>query len=222
MKRNAQEQTSCSDNPVSHPVIRAFPDNIRNTVVSLAKENPLAQQDSPPSGHLYFLRSGALGVFSRGYPVCSGLIVPGSVHGWEALFDDGAWRETRALLPCGGFSVPLAPLRKVLSDPWMFRFLAANAVARTKDAASEASCNALHTASQRTAKWIMRLHRAVSDPKGIMITQARLADILGFQRTSINASCGYLKDRGAIEVRRGRVVVTNIDQLRNICCGCDV
>lgn len=221
MKRNAYDQNICLSSQASHPVLVALPDDIRNIVGSLAENTSLDQQDSPPNGHLYFLTSGALGVFTRGHSVCSGLIVPGSVYGWEDLLDDAGWRDTRALLPCDGFSVPLAPLRKVLSDPWMFRFLAANAVARTRDAAAEASCNALHTASQRTAKWIMRLHRTVTDPKGITITQARLAEILGFQRTSINSSCGYLKDRGAIEVRRGRVVVTDVDKLRNVCCSCD-
>ncbi|MGI4817900.1 MAG: Crp/Fnr family transcriptional regulator [Janthinobacterium lividum] len=221
MKRNALEHSKSAEVQVMHPVLMAFPEDIKRVISSLAKKTFLDQRDAPPKGHLYFLTSGVLGIFARGHPVCSGLIVPGSVHGWETLLDEGEWRETRALLPCEGFSVPLEPLRKALSDPWMFRFLAVHAVARTRDAATEASCNAIHTASQRTAKWIMRLHRAVTDPKGILITQARLAEILGFQRTSINASCGYLKDRGAIEIRRGRVVVTDVEKLRAICCSCD-
>lgn len=221
MKRNATEQIECSRGALSHPVLRALPSEIGKIIRSSAKVTLLDQQDAPPAGHLFFLTSGALGVFAPGQPVCSGLIGPGSVHGWEAMLEDGAERQTRALVPCEGLSVPLAPIKQALNDPWIFRFLAANAVARTRDACAEASCNALHTASQRTAKWIMRLHQTVRDPRGISITQARLAEILGFQRTSINASCGYLQDRGAIEVRRGRMVVTDIDELRNICCACD-
>jgi len=200
----------------------ALPQEVRNLIKSSAEVATLKQQDSPSKGHLFFLTAGALGVFAPGQMVCSGLIVPGSVYGWESLLEEDATRDTRALVPCQGLTVPLAIIKKSLNNPWIFKFLAANAVMRSRNAAAEASCNALHTASQRTAKWILRLHTTVRDPKGISITQARLAEILGFQRTSINASCGYLKDRGAIEVRRGRLIVTNVEILRTICCTCDV
>lgn len=222
MARNTQPFNSNQKSAFEHPVLCALPEEVKVSVLKFSQFIFLGNKDSPPKGHLLFLTSGALGIFSKGSPVCSGLIVPGSVYGWETLLDGCRWRESRAVVPSKGFSVPVEPLKRALSDRWMLRFLANHAIARTRDAASEASCNALHSASQRTAKWLMRLHRTVADSRGISITQAQLGELLGFQRTSINSSCGYLKDRGAIEVHRGRIVVKDALKLSAICCPCDI
>jgi CRP-like cAMP-binding protein len=221
MKRNAQSLNPCEEDEFEHPVLSALPQEVKLSVQKLSRLVFLDHNEPPPKGHLLFLTSGALGVFSKGCTVCSGLIVPGSVYGWEILLDGCKWRESRAVIPTKGFSVPVEPLKRALTDSWMLRFLANHAMARTRDAAAEASCNALHSASQRTAKWLMRLHRTVADSRGISITQAQLGELLGFQRTSINSSCGYLKDRGAIEVHRGRIVVKDAQKLSTICCPCD-
>ncbi|MGW8738700.1 helix-turn-helix domain-containing protein [Brevundimonas sp. NPDC055814] len=37
------------------------------------------------------------------------------------------------------------------------------------------------------------------------ITQGELADMLGLQRTSINALCRHLQDRGAVQIRPARI-----------------
>lgn len=204
-----------------HPVLNALPVEVRLGICERAENLYLPEDVAPPRGRLYFLKSGVLGIFPAGNPVCAGTIVPGSVYGWEALLDENAVAGTRAIVPSDGFSVPLSTIRSLLGETWIFRFLAAHAVARTRVTGIEAACNARHTASQRTAKWIMRLHQAVRDPNGISITQARLADLLGFQRTSINASCGHLRDRGAIRIRRGRLIVSDVHALEEIACKCD-
>ena len=221
MKRNAQPLIPREKDEFQHPVLNVLPEDAKISVLEFSQSVFLDHNEAPPKGHLLFLTSGALGIFSKGMPVCSGLIIPGSVYGWESLLDGCKWRESRAIIPSKGFTVPAQSLKRALSDSWMLRFLANHAMARTRDATAEASCNALHSASQRTAKWLMRLHRTVADSRGISITQAQLGELLGFQRTSINSSCGYLKDRGAIEVHRGRIVVKDAHKLGAICCPCD-
>jgi CRP-like cAMP-binding protein len=86
----------------------------------------------------------------------------------------------------------------------------------------EAACNARHTALQRLAKWIARLHAADGEERGISITQGELADMLGVQRTSVNAACRHLQDRGALRIRRARLVVLDQEELSQAACDCDV
>lgn len=85
----------------------------------------------------------------------------------------------------------------------------------------EAACNARHTALQRLAKWIARLNNAAGEERGISITQGELGSLLGLQRTSVNAACRHLQDRGAVRIRRARLVVVDQDALSEAACDCD-
>ncbi len=97
-----------------------------------------------------------------------------------------------------------------------------HAYAASRALGVEAACNARHTALQRLAKWIARLHAANGEEGGISITQGELADMLGVQRTSINAACRHLQDRGALRIRRARLVVLDQGELSQAACDRDV
>jgi len=205
-----------------HPVYLALPPKVQAVLIETARRLALGAGESPPDDALYFVLNGALGFFPSGQRVCVGMVPPGSVLGWEAAI--GATlhaHETRAVLPTEGYVAPLKPVHAVLKDAWIHQFLAAYAASRARALGVEAACNARHTALQRLAKWIARLHAADGEERGISITQGELADMLGVQRTSVNAACRHLQDRGALRIRRARLVVLDQGELLQAACDCD-
>ena len=82
------------------------------------------------------------------------------------------------------------------------------------------ACNAAHTIEQRTAKWLL----AAMERTGVRViplTQEQLAAMLGVGRSYISRVIATFKERGIIQTRRGSTVVTDLDQLNAIACGCN-
>lgn len=205
-----------------HPVYDVLPPKVQAVLMETARRLALVAGESPPDDALYFVLNGVLGFFPSGQRVCVGVIPPGSVVGWEAAVGASIHaHETRAILPAEGYVAPLKPVHALLKDAWIHQFLAAYASSRARALGVEAACNARHTALQRLAKWIARLHAADGEERGISITQGELADMLGLQRTNINALCRHLQGRGAVRIRRARLVVLNQDELSQAACDCD-
>lgn len=205
-----------------HPVYSVLPHPVQDVLTKSACRVSLQGGERPPSNALYFVLNGALGFFPCDQKVCVGVVPPGSVVGWEAAAGvtfEG--HQARAILPTDGYVAPLKSVSHLLKDDWVHQFLAAYAASRARALGIEAACNARHTALQRLAKWIGRLHAADREERGILITQNELADMLGLQRTSINGACRHLQDRGALRIRRGRLVVLDKDKLWQAACDCD-
>ena len=82
-----------------------------------------------------------------------------------------------------------------------------------------AACNATHTISQRTAKWLIA---AVSRTNGLEfeMTQEQLAEMLGVSRTFVTRVVARLRDEGTIATRRGVFTIRNDAKLRETACGC--
>lgn len=205
--------------PLWHPVVGLLPDQAKRYCIDEGKIITLEANASPPEDFVFFSTFGALGVFIDDSPICIDTVLPGSVWGWGYTVGRNPF-QAKALTPCEGFIVPAAELRLRMDELWLARLLNANETLRVKRLASEVACNATHTCLQRTAKWIGRLWRAGS-AGNVKITQGDMAEITGFQRTSINAACGALQDRGALRIHRGRVEVVDADRLASMACGCD-
>ena len=80
------------------------------------------------------------------------------------------------------------------------------------------ACNTFHSIQQRAARWLLTAQDRAGDR--IELTQEALAGLLGVQRTTVNAVAGALQDEGLITVRRGRVLVLDLDGLRRASCEC--
>jgi hypothetical protein len=82
-----------------------------------------------------------------------------------------------------------------------------------------AACNATHTISQRTAKWLLA---AVARTKGneITMTQEQLAQLLGVGRTFVTRVVQNLRKEGLVSTRRGVFIVEDEDALRLRSCPC--
>ena len=205
--------------PLWHPVIGLLPEQAKAYCVEEGRILTLEAGAAPSDGQVFFSTFGALGVFIDDSPICIDTVQPGGVWGWGHIVGRNPF-NARALTPCEGFVVPAAGLRSRMDELWLTRLLSANESLRSKRLASEAACNAMHTCLQRTAKWIARLWRAGASGN-VKITQSDMAEITGFQRTSVNAACGALQDRGALRIKRGRVEVIDADMLSRLSCSCD-
>lgn len=82
-----------------------------------------------------------------------------------------------------------------------------------------AACNALHRTEKRFAKWLLRAHDRI-DGDLLLLTQDYLANMLGTQRTTVNEAARELQDQGAIEYRRGRILIVNRGLLEQAACEC--
>jgi hypothetical protein len=82
------------------------------------------------------------------------------------------------------------------------------------------ACNAVHSIEQRTARWLLSAMDRTGAP-AIPLTQEQLAAMLGVGRSYISRVLGTFKQRGVIEIRRGALVVSDIDRLRALACNCN-
>lgn len=81
-----------------------------------------------------------------------------------------------------------------------------------------AACNSFHSIQQRAARWLLTAQDRAGDR--IELTQEALAELLGVQRTTVNAVVGALQDLGLISARRGRVIVVDRAGLKRHACEC--
>ncbi|WP_395332141.1 Crp/Fnr family transcriptional regulator [Novosphingobium sp. BL-8H] len=82
-----------------------------------------------------------------------------------------------------------------------------------------AACNATHTISQRTAKWLLA---AVSRTHGYRfeMTHEQLAEMLGVGRSFVTRVVTRLRDAGTIETKRGVFIIKDEQRLRRAACDC--
>ncbi|KQU61629.1 Crp/Fnr family transcriptional regulator [Sphingomonas sp. Leaf339] len=82
-----------------------------------------------------------------------------------------------------------------------------------------AACNATHSISQRTAKWLLAAVNRTHSPEFAM-THEQLAQVLGVGRTFVTRVISRLRAEGTIATRRGVFIVKDEQVLRDASCGC--
>ena len=82
-----------------------------------------------------------------------------------------------------------------------------------------AACNASHTISQRTAKWLLAAMERTSELE-FQMTQDQLAEMLGVGRTFVTRVVREFREQGVIETRRGVFKVNDAKALRKKSCSC--
>ena len=80
------------------------------------------------------------------------------------------------------------------------------------------ACNAYHSIGERAARWLLHVQDRAGDR--IELTQEALAELLGVQRTTVNAVIRELADDGLILARRGAVGVIDRAGLKRRACEC--
>jgi len=80
------------------------------------------------------------------------------------------------------------------------------------------ACNAYHSISERAARWL--LHAQDRSGDRIELTQQAMADLLGVQRTTVNAVLQSLEQEGLIATGRAVIQVTDRAGLQRRSCEC--
>ena len=82
-----------------------------------------------------------------------------------------------------------------------------------------ALCNAAHPVEGRIARWLLEIQDRCGG-SNVPLTQGRLADMLGVQRTTVNLAAGRLEMAGVIACRRGSMEVLRREWLEHRACEC--
>jgi CRP-like cAMP-binding protein len=80
------------------------------------------------------------------------------------------------------------------------------------------ACNSYHSIPERAARWLLHAQDRTGDR--IELTQQALADLLGVQRTTVNAVIQSLEQDRVISTGRGVIQVTDRDGLKRRSCEC--
>ena len=80
-------------------------------------------------------------------------------------------------------------------------------------------CNRFHAARQRLARWLLEASDRTQSPR-ILMTQERLGQALGLQRTGVTVASVALQDAGAIKSRHGRITIADRHRLELAACEC--
>jgi CRP-like cAMP-binding protein len=81
------------------------------------------------------------------------------------------------------------------------------------------ACNAFHPIEARAARWLLHAQDRVGGDR-LILTQEGLAELLGVQRTTINAVARVFQEQGLISYRRGAIQVTDRTGLTKVACSC--
>lgn len=206
---------------LDHPIIRALPEVAVRCIQAEGVRVPAAAGDPMGSvGRVRFIISGALGMFPDSEGACVSLIGPGGLQGLEDCFLEPTTDQHRVLLDSEWIEVPAPALAEAMGRRWAERMFAYQAAGRLRLLAAEAACNARHPVGQRLARWLLRLHEAAGSPRRLGITQSVLSEILGVQRTTVNAAVGVLHKAGVVDNTRGKINIPDRGALSLASCGC--
>lgn len=85
--------------------------------------------------------------------------------------------------------------------------------------AQSAICNRFHTAKQRLARWLlMTADRA--DTNELPLTHEFISYMVGGPRSAVTEAASELRDSGAIDYRRGLIVIKDAAKLKGHSCEC--
>jgi CRP-like cAMP-binding protein len=81
------------------------------------------------------------------------------------------------------------------------------------------ACNALHNATQRSARWLLQTRDRV-DGDLLLLNQEFLAVMLGVHRPTVTVVLRSLQREGLISSRYGRIAILNRERLEAAACEC--
>ena len=81
------------------------------------------------------------------------------------------------------------------------------------------ACSSLHTAFERTARWLLMSHDRVDSPN-IRLTHEYLGMMLGTQRSTVSIATATLQNAGFIRYARGVITILSRSGLESASCEC--
>jgi CRP-like cAMP-binding protein len=144
----------------------------------------------------------------------------GMVGGFGAAAAGPAMCDAEVYISGRAAHMSASAFRYVLDQSPLVRRLAArHNAALMVQAHQTALCNAAHPVEARIARWLLE----VLDRSGgidVPLTQSKLAQMLGVQRTTVNLAAGRLEAAGVINCRRGYMQILRREVLERRACEC--
>lgn len=81
------------------------------------------------------------------------------------------------------------------------------------------ACNAAHTIRQRAARWLLTM-AARTKSRDLPVTHEQLSGLLGVGRSFVTRTIKDLREAGLVQTRRGMIVLTDCEGLRDVSCDC--
>lgn len=91
--------------------------------------------------------------------------------------------------------------------------------ARLTQVSQSAACNRQHKIEQRLARWLLSVYDCVQCNE-IPLTQEFVANMLGVRRSGVTIAANSLQQSGMIHYRRGKITLTDRDNLAATACEC--
>jgi CRP-like cAMP-binding protein len=85
--------------------------------------------------------------------------------------------------------------------------------------AQSAVCNRFHTAKQRLARWLLMTADRAGTTE-LPLTHEAIAQMVGGPRSAVTEAAAELREAGAIDYRRARIIIIERDGLRSQACEC--
>jgi CRP-like cAMP-binding protein len=213
--------TLIAESLARHPVGRLFPDGAQARIVEQATlERAATGCEVARNREVTLVVDGVLAARDEQGP-CLSLHGRGSVLGLELIFaHEHMQPRLEVIVNATWLAVPLHVFRTGERPFWAERMFAHDALDQRRWLMQELSCALLHHSRSRVAAWLLRIHHFAGRPDRLPVTQGRLADLLTYQRTTINGLMTDVEARGLLKTGRG--YVTGIDRARLSAesCGC--
>ncbi len=192
---------------------------LRDTV----RDQVLCQGGHPPP-FVVFLNDGLVSAVietmdGRSAEVCIG--GAGSIAGLAALLK-GPYNCLTEIVQIEGsaFFGEASAIRELLRrSPELHDAIMQEALRFGMRAARVAGCNALHSAEQRLARWLLMVQDYIA-MNPLPISQEFLADMLAITRPSVSSVVNALQKKGALTLARERVHIRDRKTLERCSCEC--
>jgi CRP-like cAMP-binding protein len=123
-------------------------------------------------------------------------------------------------LSASALKIPYSKLQQIFRTPEEIRMRILEFVQeQTLSLSQLATCNRLHGAEERLARWLLMVEDRIQSDK-IDLTQESLAQMLGAQRITVTVVAGALQRSGLIEYKRGSVRILHHAELEAKACDC--
>jgi CRP-like cAMP-binding protein len=178
-----------------------------------------------PIEHCYFTDGGMVSLLIRledGASIEAGVVGKEGFAGAAALmgFEGSAPHTSMIQMPGLGLRMQASVLRnEMLRRPALLDRVLRFSQALNAQIAHTAACNAHHTLPERLARWLLMAHdRAESD--ALALTQEFVSMMLAVRRPGVTVAARSLQATGAIDYRRGRILVRDRALLEEASCEC--
>src|SRR6476469_10035736 len=143
----------------------------------------------------------------------------GAVGGIVSCGHAPAFSRAEVLVPGPAYRVSMDALEDAKSrSPFISNLFCRFSDYLLSQVMQSVACNAYHSISERAARWL--LHAQDRSGDRIELTQQAMADLLGVQRTTVNAVLQSLEQEGLIATGRAVIQVTDRAGLQRRSCEC--